>query len=433
MACKSEDKPSGLGGVSLKTSPHGQETSPASPARGRSQGKFLWGVSIQPCQMTCVVPNCHVPLRNAKGEVVASSIVDWEDYDAVMCHKWHVDLGYARSSFGRLSHFIAGKPEGDDVVDHINRDKLDDRRKNLRQASRKQNNQNKRKRSEVSNGTKYVGVFWRQEMRKWTSQCGQLYLGSYTEEEDAARAYDEAALHIFGAGAMTNGIGREARLPEKKIRLLPKNVYSCGNNYQARIIVAGKVRHLGTFVSEQEAEAAVAKGRQAIQANVFETHSAKPIERDVNGHAIIKVSSRTSGACYNIICDDEDWHRLSMMSWCVAGGYAVATIARKSVAMHQLLLPSVARVDHLNWNKLDNRKKNLRAATRSENGQNVPLRPGKEYRGVYASKQRWAARIVKDKIKYHLGSFATIQEAAKAYDIKAKELYDLPALNFPDL
>lgn len=80
-------------------------------------------------------------------------------------------------------------------------------------------------------------------------------------------------------------------------------------------------------------------------------------------------------------------------------------------------------VDHINGNKLDNRRSNLRICTQSQNlnGRNT----NKGYIGVSWDKFRgkWKANIGKDYQKIFLGRFDTAEEAARVYDEKAVELF----------
>lgn len=125
------------------------------------------------------------------------------------------------------------------------------------------------------------------------------------------------------------------------------------------------------------------------------------------------------------IVDDEDYEYLSMNSWCYAKGYAVrGTRSRKEgwcrqVHMHRVInnTPEGMFTDHINRNKLDNRKENLRTVDRRENA----LNNGKTTRGVYKVKNRngWMAQLsIYGKPKY-LGYYQTKQEA-----VEAIELYD---------
>lgn len=90
-------------------------------------------------------------------------------------------------------------------VDHINHDGLDNRRENLRQCSKTQNNGNTRKTRGTS---RYKGVWLHAPSRKWYAgiRKGALTvpLGGFHDEEEAARAYDRAALEYFGEYACLN-------------------------------------------------------------------------------------------------------------------------------------------------------------------------------------------------------------------------------------
>jgi len=92
------------------------------------------------------------------------------------------------------------------VVDHINRNGLDNRKENLRICSQSENNRNRGK-SDV-NVTGYKGVFVRRNTNSYMAAISvnkkQIYLGMFLGKEEAARAYDEAAKKYFGEFANLN-------------------------------------------------------------------------------------------------------------------------------------------------------------------------------------------------------------------------------------
>lgn len=145
------------------------------------------------------------------------------------------------------------------------------------------------------------------------------------------------------------------------------------------------------------------------------------------------------------LVDNEDYERINKYKWTFHnGGYAIRHIEgtkNSTIMMHREILHTKKNknLDHINQNKLDNRKENLRVATNSQNQANrkkwlVMGQPcSSKYRGVswHKGAKKWRALTEHKGVHYNLGNYDSEEKAAKVYDLKVQELHgEFAKLNF---
>lgn len=132
------------------------------------------------------------------------ALIDAEDWPTVSQFSWHLsNKGYARREWRdkkkrrvQLLHNLIMGVKG---VDHINRNKLDCRRCNLRMCNQSQNAANTK--LSIKNKSGFKGVSWAKDRGKWVAQIFKgraIRLGAFDTPEAAARAYAQKAKELFG-------------------------------------------------------------------------------------------------------------------------------------------------------------------------------------------------------------------------------------------
>jgi hypothetical protein len=152
-------------------------------------------------------------------------------------------------------------------------------------------------------------------------------------------------------------------------------------------------------------------------------------------HAIIKA---TNGE--DILIDADLFDVLSTRKWHIRDGYAISYVTAKCIiAMHRAIAnpPDGMFTDHINRNRADNRRANLRVCSQTQNARNSKLRKDNTtgYKGVALAPEgdRYHAQIRVNNRPIWLGTHYTPVAAALAYDEAARKYHgEFASLNFPE-
>lgn len=156
------------------------------------------------------------------------AIIDDEDTVKIQGYNWMFNNGYAVATGPRpkreriwMHRLIVGRPSAGYWTDHINGIRTDNRKVNLRFVTKGQNAQNRNKAVDVKSSL-YKGVSLVKRDGTWRAaiklNAKPINLGLYTDELDAALAYNQAALCLFGETAKLNDIGKHQYAGTRLIR-----------------------------------------------------------------------------------------------------------------------------------------------------------------------------------------------------------------------
>lgn len=145
----------------------------------------------------------------------------------------------------------------------------------------------------------------------------------------------------------------------------------------------------------------------------------------------------------NAIVDSIDYEWLNRWNWqpiCPDGQfYAACRINGTYTYMHRLIIgcqTTQEEADHKNHDTLDNRRGNLRKCTSAQNKWNlrIPTHNSSGFKGVSWDKTRhkWMSKIMLGRRTINIGRFDSVEDAARAYDSRAVELFgEFAHINFP--
>jgi hypothetical protein len=404
------------------------------------------------------------PILSVGGEDV---LIDSADFEAFSKVKWTLWSGYAgHPKVGRMHRLVIGaRPDDipeDYVVDHIDRNKRNNRRANLRWVSTSFNIWNIFK---EQGSSRFRGVSWDKAGRCWAaSLCGRRQ-GRFKTEREAAIAVAKGAIKkwpewaptsdlLVGPGLLTtedvtaiqHELASDTTWDGPAMRKeLPQGVsivqLAKGLRYRARY----KNKTIGMFLTVAEAKQAYTANVQQLQDAKWKAHLELPVTRDDEGRAVINLTGKV-GNGQKAIVDEVHWHVLTFeTAWnsqfVFGSHYPSSNKGKVHALVFRLTNPGVATgvvnsIDHKNGDTLDNRAANLRVATSSVQGHNKRKRAGctSKYFGVSwdPKTRKWRAVVTHKKKSRHLGFYAVEEDAARAYDRGATEIYGAHAqLNFP--
>lgn len=138
------------------------------------------------------------------------AMVDDEDYSALISRTWYLANSYAYTSPFRngkwapiaMHAMLISIPTGM-MCDHKNRNPLDNRRHNLRPATMGQNVQNRMVRKDKKS-SRFKGTVFNKRTQKWGARIAGTWIGTFDSETEAAKAYNYAAIQLFGEFSCLN-------------------------------------------------------------------------------------------------------------------------------------------------------------------------------------------------------------------------------------
>ncbi len=177
-------------------------------------GKILDRTIYSPNEIIIKGDIAEIILYNRHGEETARTIIDTGEVEKIKPYKWHTAKGYVETTVrggknillqNMIMNITSSRKR---MVDHKDRDTLNNRKVNFRICTNKENSRNSKMPSHNTSGAK--GVYWRKERNKWQAQIKinqkQTYIGIFKDKTKAILAYNEAAYKHFGEFAYQNKI-----------------------------------------------------------------------------------------------------------------------------------------------------------------------------------------------------------------------------------
>jgi hypothetical protein len=406
------------------------------------------------------------------GEKEYKAMVSHEDYEKCNQHKWRivervrpdgsVFLSYPmttiKSNVISLHKYILGQiPQDKDVIDHINGDKLDNRRDNLRFLTFSENSLSF-KRLQKGEKTLFDGLWWWKERNAYRVTFSKVYLGLFPlgQEIEAATRYDQYLMYL----QIDESFYNFTYTMEQKNDLILEFQKECeeklnrkeeaSNNILKHIYILPSglyqvmFRRKGCSVTESFSTLQEALNRRddiLEEENKEEELDWSSVLRTKDGIAYLQVK-KFDKTIFNILVDDEVYAECYKIHWrwSEKNNIIKASIDGKEVDMHRWIWkkwknPNLEKgvvIDHINKpnydsnSMVDNRLEMLREASYSLNNHNKTVTNKHDYKGIAIVSGRpgwYRAEIQKNDKKYYSVNVKSIVQAAYEYNKLATELY----------
>lgn len=391
----------------------------------------------------------ELPLKNNKKEIIDYTIVSEEDFEKLSKFKWYKNNnGYVVSTINgktcRMHRYIMIEILGNELtskqpIDHINNNKLDNTRDNLRVSTNSENSQNKKKIKNTS--SIYKNVFYIKKTKKWRAQItipinSKKISAIYNREIEAAWQVniwiDEFNLKF----AIKNDIQEPDNFimykSKQKKEDYPKGISKIGNTLKLQVQV--KSIYYGTFNKLEDAIIMLEKVKIKNYEDAKNKILSTPILYNKNNQCIFKVKEN------EVIVDEDLYYDIIKYTWYNNNGYIRGTINGKNIHLNRYIMKYTGDnvVDYIDGNKLNNTRSNLRVATYAQSGMNKTFNKNSssQFIGVSFIKAtgKWTSRLyIEGKCK-HLGTFTNELDAAKVRDEATKKYFGAYGkLNFPEV
>jgi hypothetical protein len=287
--------------------------------------------------------------------------------------------------------------------------------------------------------SQYKGVDFHPVSNKWRSRIKykkqEIMIGLYDNEREAAIQYDISYFAIHGSCTGSNNLltpddkkeilaDVQKFIPslKKDSRKLPQFITKNRNSFRVMMKI-GDVCVCKYFNNLDDATT-FRNQLLTYRENLNKDQQDTNILRNTQGIATIKAKIYKSNNYVDVLIDDDDYLSLYERTWYISqDGYVVDS---KNNKMHILILQNtddIKVIDHINRNKLDCRKENLRIVSRSLNSRNCSYKnkdSSSVHRGVTWSKwaKKWKASICVDGKQCHLGYFNNEQDASNKYELE---------------